>query len=209
MNTVKAIFYDLDGVLVDACDWHYHSLNDALEKHCGFRITYEEHVKTYNGLSTKIKLKMLELDKSTAQKVWATKQEKTLENIKKFGFKDNYKRKLHRWTQSQGIHSVCVTNSIRETTLEMLKITEQLEYMEFIVSNENVKNNKPAPDCYLLALEKIGFNKDEVVIIEDSPKGKQSAYASGIRVLEVKDAFDVTLDFVRRKINENFNTNGR
>ena len=33
---IKAILYDLDGVLVDATEWHYESLNAALKEVCGF-----------------------------------------------------------------------------------------------------------------------------------------------------------------------------
>ena len=197
---IKAIFYDLDGVLVDACDWHYHALNDALEEHCGFTISYEEHLEKYNGLSTKMKLKMMGLDEPTAIKVWEVKQARTLKNIRRFGFRDQYKENLHRWTAAQGIRIACVTNSIRESAREMLKVTGQLDYLDFIITNEDVTKNKPHPDCYLLALEKIGLQKDEVLIVEDSPKGRAAAHASGIPVIEVENAFDVTLDFIKGRL---------
>jgi len=40
---IKAILFDLDGVLVDACDWHYYSLNRALEEVVGFSIDRKDH----------------------------------------------------------------------------------------------------------------------------------------------------------------------
>jgi beta-phosphoglucomutase-like phosphatase (HAD superfamily) len=40
---IKAIIYDLDGVLVDATEWHYESLNEALMEVAGFKITREEY----------------------------------------------------------------------------------------------------------------------------------------------------------------------
>ena len=49
---IKAILYDLDGVLVDATEWHYESLNAALKEVCGFVIKRDEHVSTFNGIPT-------------------------------------------------------------------------------------------------------------------------------------------------------------
>jgi len=46
---VEAIFFDLDGVLVDACDWHYHSLNEALQDVVGYDISRERHENEFNG----------------------------------------------------------------------------------------------------------------------------------------------------------------
>ena len=53
---IKAILYDLDGVLVDATEWHYESLNIALKEIAGFIIERSEHVSTFNGIPTKKKM---------------------------------------------------------------------------------------------------------------------------------------------------------
>ena len=47
---IKAILYDLDGVLVDATEWHYESLNNALKEVAGFIIKRDEHISTFNGI---------------------------------------------------------------------------------------------------------------------------------------------------------------
>ena len=197
---IKAIFFDLDGVLVDACDWHSHSLNDALEVHKGFRISYEEPLDKYNGLPTSVKLDMLGVSEKEKESIWRMKQDRTLENIKMYGSTDKYKIRMLSQLREEGYKLVCVTNSIRETAIEMLRSTGQLELFDFIITNEDVENNKPHPDCYMLAMNRLGLAKQECLIVEDSPKGKQSAYASGAKVLEVEDVYDVTLDNIRRVI---------
>ena len=53
---IKAILYDLDGVLVDATEWHYESLNESLREISGFEISRLEHFQTFNGLPTNKKL---------------------------------------------------------------------------------------------------------------------------------------------------------
>lgn len=197
---IKTILFDLDGVLVDACDWHYYSLNDALDFYKGFRISYKDHIDKFNGLPTSIKLKMLNIEGIEADEIWKMKQAQTLTNIRKFGNIDKYKIKMHKALIASGYNLGCVTNSIRETAEEMLMITGQIDFMSFVITNEDVVNNKPHPDCYLLALEKFKSNKNETLIIEDSPKGIQAAEASGCRVLKVNDIYDVTLDKIRKNL---------
>ena len=62
MEKIKAIIFDMDGVLIDAKDWHYEALNQALELF-GYKITRYEHLVTFDGLPTKKKLEMLSIEK--------------------------------------------------------------------------------------------------------------------------------------------------
>lgn len=197
---ISVILFDLDGVLVDACDWHYHSLNDALEYYCKIKITYKEHIEKFNGLPTATKLNILQIEENLQQKIWKMKQKKTLKNIMKYGQIDPYKVRMLKRLKNDGFKLGCVTNSIRKTAFEMLKITGQYEFFDHVITNEDVLNNKPKPDCYLLAFNKFEVNKDEVIIVEDSPKGKEAAHASGAQVLEVLDIYGVTYDYIRSKI---------
>ena len=57
-NKIKAVIFDMDGVLIDAKDWHYEALNKALRLF-GLEITRSEHETTYDGLPTKDKLEIL------------------------------------------------------------------------------------------------------------------------------------------------------
>lgn len=196
----KCILFDLDGVLVDACDWHYHSLNDALQHYLGYVISYDKHLVAFNGLPTTKKLDLLQIHGELRQKIWKMKQDQTLKNIRKFGKIDTYKIRMLKRLKKEGVKLGCVTNSIRKTATEMLKVTGQYDFFDHIITNEDVENNKPDPDCYLLAFDKFGVTKDEAVIVEDSPKGRQSAYSSGAYVIEVMDVYDVTYDFIRNKI---------
>ena len=56
---MKAVLFDLDGVLVDACEWHYEALNRALKDVVNYTIDRDSHEKIYNGIPTLTKLSIL------------------------------------------------------------------------------------------------------------------------------------------------------
>ena len=61
MTKIKAILFDMDGVLIDAKEWHFEAMNKALELF-GMNISRYDHLITYDGLPTQVKLKMLSLE---------------------------------------------------------------------------------------------------------------------------------------------------
>ena len=84
----KLIIFDLDGVLIDTKDTHYIALNMALEEAGqSYVITESEHISTYDGLSTKEKLKMLSegknLPASEHKRIWTRKQQITNNELDK------------------------------------------------------------------------------------------------------------------------------
>lgn len=63
MSKIKAVIFDMDGVLIDAKDWHYEALNQALELF-GYKISRYDHLVTFDGLPTKKNLKCLQLKRA-------------------------------------------------------------------------------------------------------------------------------------------------
>ena len=83
----------------------------------------------------------------------------------------------------------------------MLKKTGQLEYMNFVISNEDVKTPKPSPEGYNLAIKKFDLEPEECMIVEDAPKGLEAARQTGANVYEVSGYHEVTLENILTKIN--------
>jgi HAD superfamily hydrolase (TIGR01509 family) len=194
--TIQAVLFDLDGVLVDACGWHYESLNMALMAVASIEISLSEHMSTFNGLPTTEKLRILKdqgrLQDIQFDKIWQLKQKNTVSVISDLAKVDKNKIYLHTMLNEMGIKVACVTNSIRETAELMLTNTGQIDLMEFLITNEDVKNNKPHSEPYIRAMIRLGINPENILIVEDSDKGMASAMGTGAHVLRVKDAEDVT-----------------
>lgn len=207
MSNIKCVICDLDGVLVEAREWHYEALNRALQEVAGTVITRHEHEVEFNGLPTTRKLDMLtkkgRVKKEDHKKIWERKQDLTITTIQDLAKVMPEKVAFHNYLKKFGFKSAVYTNAIRKTATMMLKMTGQLDFLDFIISNEEVKNNKPHPEGYIRAMIRLGCEPDETVIVEDSPIGKQAAYATGAHVWEVNDAQDVTLenflDFMKDK----------
>jgi len=203
MEMIRAILYDLDGVLVDATEWHYESLNEALREISGFEISRLEHIRIFNGLPTKKKLEILHeqnrVRKEDFDTIWDLKQSKTNEIIEKTATADETKERLHEGTKI--FKKVCVTNSIRQTALLMLEKTSQLSFMDHVISNEDVSNPKPDPEGYVKAMSYLKLEPNECMIVEDSDKGIEAAKKSKAHVYEVKGYHEVTLENILNKIN--------
>ena len=201
---IRAIAFDLDNVLVWMAESHYITLNQALMDVVGFEISYKEHMRYYNGLPTKIKLKMLNefgyVDPSQNEQIYNLKQQYLIRLIDKFMKPDEVKIALHRKLQEQKYRICCVTNAIRETATKMLEKTGQLLAMEFIISNEDINHPKPSPDCYLLASEKLDIPTTDILVVEDTEKGQQAGYDAGCAVFKVKSPADVTWPAIQQII---------
>jgi beta-phosphoglucomutase-like phosphatase (HAD superfamily) len=79
---IECVLFDLDGVLVDACDWHYDALNEALKTEGYPQIERNEHLTKYNGLPTRVKLKMLNMEDDEIEIVNNKKQKYTIDFIR-------------------------------------------------------------------------------------------------------------------------------
>lgn len=197
---IKLVCFDLDGVLVDAVEWHYESLNRALQEVCGFVLNREEHLVTYNGLPTKKKLEVLTAEgrvkPDQIAQIWDLKQKYTKDCIQEFGRPDQVKISMHQKLWELGITVVCVTNSITETASLMLEATGQKKYMDKLIANDMIKHPKPHPEGYLVAMSHYDVFPKETLIVEDSPKGKEAAYATGAYVCEVEGCSDVNFETI-------------
>ena len=77
-----------------------------------------------------------------------------------------------------------------------------MEYMDLVISNEDVQNSKPHPEMYWKAISKMSCLPEETLIIEDSPYGLLAASRSKSHILRVKNTHDVTYENISKKLNE-------
>lgn len=203
----KLVIFDLDGVLVEAKEIHYTTLNKAIEDVAGeeYVITHSEHLSTYDGLKTQQKLDMLTKSKGLSTDlhidIWNLKQLLTINAISQLK-QDERLVSIFKELRSRGYQLACCSNSIRRSVLVMLSKIGLIEYMDLILSNEDVKNSKPHPEMYWKGMSMMGVLPEETLIVEDSPHGLLAASRSRASVLRVDNPNDLTLEKLETKLKQ-------
>ncbi|MDY0997608.1 MULTISPECIES: HAD family hydrolase [Pantoea] len=192
---IKAVIFDMDGVLIEAKEWHYEALNKALNLF-GYNINRYDHLTKFDGLPTKDKLNILSAEYSLPRELHAfineMKQHYTMEIV-------HTKCKplfIHEYAlsrlKSEGLLLAVASNSIKNTVTTMMEKASLSQYLEVMLSNEDVKKGKPDPEIYTKAIGLLGLKPEECVVVEDNENGIKSATAAGANVLVVHDVSDVT-----------------
>jgi len=199
---IKLIIFDLDGVLVEAKDIHFEALNRALGK---YAIDWNEHLSIYDGLKTTQKLQMLTerkgLPESSHELVWEAKQYWTLQMLKELKPNQTLQSVMSALSEEGYKLAVC-SNSIRKTVLTTLSKLGIIEFMDLIISNEDVKNSKPHPEMYWKAISMMSCLPEETLIVEDSPYGLLAASRSKSHILRVANPKEVTYTNILHKLTE-------
>ena len=202
---IKAVLFDMDGVLIEAKDWHFEALNRALELF-GMPISRFDHITTFDGLSTRQKLEMLSLDRGLPRGLHEflndMKQLYTMEMV----YTQCKPLFAHEYALSSlkaaGYNMAVCSNSIRNTVETMMQKSGLDRYLDLMVSNEDVKKGKPEPDIYLKAINHFGLNPSECLILEDNENGIKAAKASGAHLLIVEQIADTNLNNIQARIRD-------
>ena len=198
----KLVIFDLDGVLVDACDWHKEALNGALREVCDYEIGEVEHNETFNGIPTRVKLKILSemgiVDKKDHKLINDLKQKETIKLIETKATPQKDKVELIEHILEKDYFLACYTNSIKETAFLMLHKSGILNKFHYVLTNEDVSRPKPHSEGYNFLMRYFDVEPKNCFIIEDSPKGLEAAFGSGATVIAVKNPSEVNVKNLAR-----------
>jgi len=202
-SKIKAVLFDMDGVLIEAKEWHYDALNRALELF-GMPISRFDHLSTFDGLPTKKKLEMLSLDRGLPVELHEflneIKQAYTMEIV----YAQCKPKFTHEFALStlkaDGYKIAVCSNSIRNSVVTMMEKSGLIKYIDHIVSNEDVSKGKPDPEMYVNAMSYFELSPQECLIVEDNENGIRAAKASGGHLLVVKDTTETNIENIRSAI---------
>lgn len=185
MAIIKGVFFDLDGTLVDTHDANYQAYKAAIAKQ-GRIIDFEGFRQTI-GMQAQDFLPMLAPGLSAGQ------YQSIATDKARF-----YKELIHATVPNRAlidflkyisVHHivVLVTTAKRANATAVLGHHGLDDIFTAIVTAEDVSQSKPSPEAYLLALNLVGLNADEVIAFEDSETGIQAAQAANIAVMKIRD----------------------
>lgn len=195
----------MDGVLVEAKSWHFEALNRALRS-VGYEISYEEHLFLYNGLPTSKKLEMLSIQKGLPQELHheinRMKQTFTMEFLQTKCQPSELHVQALAKLKKEGYKLAVASNSVRCTVDIIMQKTLLYPYLDFMLSNEDVLQAKPAPEIYLKVINLLNVDPSECLVLEDNDNGIRAAIAAGAHLLTINEVEQVTYDNISHRIAE-------
>jgi len=178
--TTTALLFDLDGTLVNTEKFDGKVLKKVLNSN-GLKSDEE-----FRGYSLEDYISKITSDKKLQKKIkkeFISEYELILKNIQ-----IEINNELLRYLKLGFSPLVAlVTANNKRLTRTILNKTGLSKYFEVIITCEDVKNQKPAPDAYLRALKKLNVSPENCIVFEDSEAGIKAAKAAGIKNIRKVD----------------------
>lgn len=185
-GTYKGLIFDLDGTLVDSMPTHFKAWSKALEEHGSPGIFPEDVFYSMGGKPTK------DIVRELNRKMNLTLDPDAVSHSKREVF-------LHLMGEIEIIAPVIdyvkahygrvpmavATGGTRAIAEKTLKILELDGYFQSVLTADDVKCGKPAPEVFLLAAESIGISPEDCVAFEDAAPGIMAAQSAGMKVITV------------------------
>ncbi|MEA3453448.1 MAG: beta-phosphoglucomutase [Candidatus Caldatribacteriota bacterium] len=176
---LKAIIFDLDGVITDTSEYHYRAWKRLTDEE-GIPFSRDDNDKL-RGVSRKECLKILLNGKQVSaeqfQEMMDRKNRYYVELLKQMTSKNilSGAKKLVLEIKRRGIKTAIA--SVSKNTRTVLQGTGIEDLFDVIVDGYSVKNTKPAPDIFLFAAKELGVKPEDCVVIEDAEAGIEAALA--------------------------------
>lgn len=195
----KAIIFDLDGTLVNSEPLHLQAWNEINEKY-NLPLMNIDYMQEVGGISTLNICKMYfeqhkryDLDPiSVAHEKWDLYRIKYMKDVPLHKDIAN----ILKTAKERKLHTAVATGSRLPETEFLLKKHGLLEYLDTIVSSDQVKRCKPAPDTYLTAAMRLNTAPCDCLVFEDTNVGLQGIKAAGMTAIQVFEG-KIISDFIK------------
>jgi HAD superfamily hydrolase (TIGR01509 family) len=199
----KYYLFDLDGVLVNTDYIQYSTTKESIFELINYDIStnpeinnlIKSTIRTLEKL--KILVKMNIISESQIEEVYTLKKKKADIYFSKLSIK-NEKIEMMKYLQENNCGIGVVTNGNKKSSQLILNNIGIADYIDILVTNEDVKHGKPNPEPYNKAIQFFNNNdNNNVIIFEDSEIGILSAKKTGCDVYIVKNEKDINIHLIK------------
>ena len=199
-NKVKAVLFDLDGVLVDSFEAWFHTFNDTL-KHLGVKsVPKKEFSKIFGNTIDKNIKSVINITAKEANKLAIMYFDKNKKYVNVFPETKNILKKL----SNSKVKIALITNTPKKILLPTLKHYKLKKYFKAVVAVDDVKRGKPAPDMILKACKMMKVKPKNTILIGDTKNDMIAGRRAGCVTIgyKVKGEFRISrLNSITRFLN--------
>lgn len=186
---LKAVLFDMDGVLFDSMSYHAESWHKIMTKH-GYEFSKEEAYmhEGRTGAGTINIASQRQFGRDATQEEIETIYKEKAETFNAYPNPRAMAGALELLNEIKkaGLTTMVVTGSGQHSLLERLEQNfPDIFCRELMVTAYDVKYGKPNPEPYLMALQKGGIRADEAIVVENAPLGVEAAVAANIFTIAV------------------------
>jgi beta-phosphoglucomutase family hydrolase len=188
-NAFRAYLFDCDGTVVDSMPLHYIAWKEALSE---WGCNYEEELfYSWGGRPIREIISLLNEQqglKMPVEEVAIRKENLYFDLLPQL--KAIPEVVEHIDVMYGKIPFAVASGSRRDSVESSLKITGLIDKFEVLVCADDYKRGKPAPDCFLLAAERLGVTPEDCLVFEDTALGIEAATAAGMVAVKVPQPFE-------------------
>jgi len=187
-SRIKALIFDMDGVLFLSSGCHEKAYRETLAAIGITDFSYSSiaGMRTDEAMKKILLLYGRNLDEAEVQTLAANKRKKVLELLAEGGeVAPGSAELLARLSRK---YRLALASSASPQTVEFFfRKSGYADIFEFVLNGSSVISAKPDPEIYALAVQKLGLELDECVVIEDAVSGVQAACSAGIPVITIAE----------------------
>ncbi|MFH1649111.1 MAG: HAD family phosphatase [Candidatus Woesearchaeota archaeon] len=176
---MRAIIFDLDGVLADTNEIHGIVEAQLLAEH-GIHTTVEEITNSYAGIPTGTWFRQLIPDKSVDIEALMVRKRRMFREAVVNAKAMPGAKELLQFTKQNRFRVAIGTGSKKDEAMATLKAIGIDKDFEVIITADDIVNGKPDPLIFLVAAKRLGVKPEECTVIEDGLAGMMAAKTAGM-----------------------------
>lgn len=189
-NTIKALIFDLDGVITDTAEYHYQAWKRlADEEGVPFTRADNEHLRGVSRRESLLRLlKGRQVDEARLEEMMARKNryyQELLEKVTPADLLPGVAALFDALDEANVRYAIASASRNARTVVERLGIAHRLAAL---ADGSSVTRQKPAPDLFRYAAARMGLRPDECLVVEDAAAGIEAALNAGMPCLALGPA---------------------
>lgn len=187
MARIRAVLFDIDGTLLESNDAHAHAWVEALRGH-GHEVPFEM-VRSKIGMGgDKLLAEVARIDHTSPQGETVSRQRGQIMKARYLADLGPFhgSRVLVDLLRSRGLVCVAVSSASADDIADLLRAAGVADLMHEVVCADDADASKPDPDLIQIALERVGVEADEAVMLGDTPYDVEAAHKAGVITIALR-----------------------